>query len=186
MQKNDLSDLVVLALAAKRHTTIGQIVNVAKSLIPEFWSPTAEVIEAAVDRNLTAGYLASQLHDRSEAQIFLTHTGRQQFSNLLLLAPSMQFPGRVSAWTTVQLCCLDLADGKTVAVALERLLARISENIRAVRDRSEKCPHSGRFTRAWFELEQHRLEMMARVITEASKLTENHDPKTEPALEGLS
>ena len=183
MPRNDLSDLVVLALAAKRHTTVRQIVSVAKSLIPEFWSPTAEVIEASIDRNLTAGYLAPELVDRSVTQICLTDTGRQKFTELLILAPSMQFPGRVSAWTTLQLCCLDLADGETVAIALEHLLERISENIRAVQDRSKKCPHSGRFTRAWFEMEQHRLETMARLITEASTRNETHDPKTEPALE---
>lgn len=184
MPRNDLSDLVVLALAVKRHTTVRQIVSVAKSLIPEFWSPTAEVIESAIDRNLTAGCLAPELLGRSDVQICLTPKGKQKFTELLLLAPSIQFPGRVSAWTTVQLCCLDLADGKTVAIALERLLARISDNIRAVRHRSEKCPHSGRFTRAWFEMEQHRLETMARVITEASTLNETPDPKTEPTLEG--
>ena len=69
------------------------------------------------------------------------------------------------SFEAAQLCFLDVADSKTLNTFLGKLSTKIDAEINSFQDRVDRCPHIGKFTQAWIDVEIRRLENIAALVT---------------------
>jgi hypothetical protein len=168
MSVNILTDLAVLGIAHQGPITINRIVAVAKSLIPELWSPTNGVIDAAIRRNCQIGHLIKEKKETSAPLLKLTETGRAQIQSLLLCDPGILVSPATQAVEAVQFCLLDAASRPTAEMVLRRLQNRQRKRLTDLRNRCRNCPHDGRYINLWMGMEQRRLAAVDQMLTMVS------------------
>lgn len=169
-----IADLAVLGTVQRGPATADRLPAVAKSLVPEYWQPTAAVIEAAIGRNMAAGAL------RADGALALTEAGRVRFSALILSdTGSLACPAAL-ALEALQFCFLDCADADTAARALARLAVRLEHRLTDLEIRCRQCPHRGRYAALWMEFEQRRLKEMARLLAAVSCDAATSEPVSHP------
>jgi hypothetical protein len=168
MSVNILTDLAVLGIAHQGPITIGRIATVAKSLVPELWSPTSGVIDAAVRRNYQIGHLSKDKKESKSPLLKLTKTGRAQIQSLLVCDPGELVSPATQAVETVQFCLLDAASRPTAEIVLTRLQNRQKKRLADLRNRCRNCPHSGRYMNLWMGMEQRRLAAVEQMLTMVS------------------
>ena len=183
MQGNTLLELAVLGIVAQGPVPRDAIARTAKSLMPELWSPTLEVIEAAVGRGVRAGHLTRPAHEHQ--RIGLTSAGAVRLRGLLLRDPGGLDTPTTLAVEAMQFCCLDHVDQATARRVLDRLVDRLTRRLDDYERRLRRCPHDGRFTRLWMGIEQRRLRGMVRVLADIA--TEGHaGPSARRACSGAA
>ena len=173
MSVNILTDLAVLGIAHQGPITIRKIAAVAKSLVPELWSPTNGVIDAAVRRNFQIGYLAKEKGEAKPTLLKLTDSGRTQIQKLLLCDPGNHVSPATQAVETVQFCLLDAASRTTAKMVLTRLQNQQKKRLKALRDRCRDCPHEGRYMKLWMGTEQRRLAAVEQMLAMVSVNRDN-------------
>ena len=160
MSGSNLTQLIVLGTAAADQVSEAHIVNMAKSFMPKFWSPTTDVIHATILSSLQDGFLGYAV-----PTLLLTPSGRMQFNKLLLAEHTgLSTPSNL-AFETAQLCFLDVADSPTLNAFLTKLSTKIDDEINTFQERVNRCPHIGKFTQAWIDVEIRRLENIAALVT---------------------
>ena len=88
-----------------------------------------------------------------------------QFNKLLLAEHTgLSTPSNL-AFETAQLCFLDVADSLTLNAFLTKLSTKIDDEINTFQERVNRCPHIGKFTQAWIDVEIRRLENIAALVT---------------------
>ena len=165
MSGSDLTQLIVLGSTAVDQACEAHIVNMAQSFMPKFWSPTTDVTHATILSSLHDGFLIyGEKHD-GVPTLTLTASGRQQFNKLMLADhKGLSTPSNL-AFEAAQLCFLDVADSKTLNAFLGKLSTKIDAEINSFQDRVDRCPHIGKFTQAWIDVEIRRLENIASLVT---------------------
>tara|TARA_B100001142_G_C14221941_1_gene611885 strand:- start:222 stop:779 length:558 start_codon:yes stop_codon:yes gene_type:complete len=173
MSINILTDLAVLGIAHQGPITTSKIAVIAKSLVPELWSPTIGVIDAAVRRNLQIEYLAREKEEAKSPLLKLTETGHTQIQKLLLCDPGDHISSATQAVETVQFCFLDAASRTTAEMVLTRLQNQQKKRLKALRDRCRNCPHEGRYMKLWMGTEQRRLAAVKQMLAIVSVNRDN-------------
>jgi hypothetical protein len=168
MSVNILTDLAVLGIAHQGPITINQITAVAKSLVPELWSPTSGVIDAAVQRNCQTGHLSKEKKEAKFPLLKLTETGHAQIQSLLLCDPGVLVSPATQAVEAIQFCLLDAASRPTAELVLTRLQNRQKKRLADLRNRCRNCPHDGKYTSLWMGMEQRRLAAVEQMLTMVS------------------
>ena len=165
MSGSNLTQLIVLGSAAADQVSEAHIVNMAKSFMPKFWSPTTDVIHATILSSLQDGFLGYADEHATVPTLLLTPSGRMQFNKLLLAEhKGLNTPSNL-AFEAAQLCFLDVADSPTLNAFLAKLSTKIDAEINTFQERVNRCPHIGKFTQAWIDVEIRRLENIAALVT---------------------
>ncbi len=156
---NDIGEFSVLGICYNNPLHFEQIVSAAKNLMPEQWSPTAEVVDASIDRCVDVGYLSLKENNQSFSKfVQITEFGKKRLRSLVLKDPGEEISSRLPAWEFLQFCFLDFIDCDAARTVLFRARSRLQQRLSNFRQRSEKCPHTGRFTNLWLTIETDRLE----------------------------
>ena len=152
--------LAVLGVVHTRDTDPTQISKIAKSLVPDLWCPTTDVIMVAIQRCLDrAHFIEGPLEIVS-----ITDAGRRYLRELLLHNPGDPISPETLALEALQFCFLDTADSEIAQRVLERLHRRTRRRLEEFENRCRQCAHSGRFTTIWMGMETRRLETAARML----------------------
>ena len=152
--------LAVLGVVHTRDTGPTQISKIAKSLVPDLWCPTTDVIMVAIQRCLDrAHFIEGPLEIVS-----ITDAGRRYLRELLLHNPGDPISPETLALEALQFCFLDTADSEIAQRVLERLHRRTRRRLEEFENRCRQCAHSGRFTTIWMGMETRRLETAARML----------------------
>jgi hypothetical protein len=159
-----IADLAVLGVVQRTSVQPDRIRSAVKGLFPDQWQPTAGVVDAAVERAVSAGHLSICHPGSQETTISTTDTGRAQFQALLLTDPGDALSPAVRTLEAMQFCFLDLADANTTRKVLNRIRRRTKQRLTALRQRTQKCPHAGRYASLWVSMETRRLETSAQLI----------------------
>ena len=159
-----IADLAVLGTVQRNSIQPDHIRSAIKGMFPDQWLPTAGVVDAAVERAISAGHLSIRDPESVETTIGTTDAGRAQFRALLLADPGDAFSPAVRALEAMQFCFLDLADASTARKVLNRIRRQTRQRLAALRQRSQQCPHAGRFASLWISMETRRLETSAQLI----------------------
>ena len=149
-----IADLAVLGVVQRNSVQADHIRAAVKGMFPDQWLPTAGVVNAAVERAVSAGHLSIRQLESLGTTIETTDAGRAQFQALLLTDPG----------EAMQFCFLDLADAGTAKKVLNRIRRRTKQRLTALRRRTQKCPHAGRYASLWISMETRRLETSAQLI----------------------
>ena len=173
MSVNIITDLAVLGIAHQGPITINQIASVAKSLVPELWSPTISVIDAAARRNYQTGNLTKEKKEERSLLLKLTDTGRGQLQRLLLCDPGELVSPATQAVEAIQFCLLDTASPPTTEMVLTRMQDRQKKRLANLRIRCLNCPHDGRYMNLWMGMEQRRLAAVEQMLTMVSNDSDN-------------
>mgnify|MGYP004257317405 CR=1 FL=1 len=88
----------------------------------------------------------------------ITELGKKRLHNLVLKDPGEGSSSKLLAWEFLQFCFLDFIDCDTARTVLFRTRSRLQQRLSNFRQRSELCPHTGRFTNLWLSIETDRLE----------------------------
>ena len=155
---NDIGEFSVLGICYNNPLHFEKIVIAAKNLMPELWSPTAEVVDTSVYRCVSAGYLTLNKNQAVSESVQITALGKQRLHSLVLRDPGEELSSKLFAWEFLQFCFLDFIDCDTARTVLFRTRTRLQQRLSDFRQRSELCPHMGRFTNLWFSIETNRLE----------------------------
>ena len=165
MSASELTQLIVLGSTATEQATEAHIVKMAQSFMPKFWSPTTDVIHATILSSLNDGFLAYGDKNDELLTLVLTPSGRHQFNQLMLADhKELNAPSNL-AFEAAQLCFLDVADSHTLNVFLTKLSTKIDAEINLFQNRVDRCPHIGKFTQAWIDVEIRRLKNIATLVT---------------------
>ncbi len=159
-----ISDLAVLGTVQRTSIRPDHIRSAIKGMFPDQWLPTAGVIDAAVERAVSAGHLSIRNPKSLETTIGTTDAGRAQFRTLLLTDPGDVLSPAVRALEAMQFCFLDLADAGTARKVLSRIRRQMKRRLTALRQRTQQCPHAGRYANLWISMETRRLETSAQLI----------------------
>ena len=159
-----IADLAVLGVVQRSSVQLDHIRSAVKGMFPDQWLPTAGVVDAAVERALSAGHLLVRQSGSLETTIGTTDAGRAQFRALLLTDPGDALSPAVRALEAMQFCFLDLADASTARRVLNRIRRQTRQRLAALRQRSQQCPHAGRYASLWISMETRRLETSAQLI----------------------
>lgn len=165
MTSTVIADLAVLGCVRENPATLPFVIENARNLTPDLWSPTVDVIEAAVERGLTAGNLKLAGDQGRKEFLYITESGVEYIQHLLMFDPKSLDSPLVQAIELVQLSYLDLANADTIDCVLGRLQVRAHQRILRFKARSQQKSRMGRFARLWMMLEQRRGESMADVIS---------------------
>jgi hypothetical protein len=160
----NISNLVVLGLTAQGTLRPDNIITIAKVLVPDLWQPTADVVIAAINRNLNAGYLLHTMPDDERGILELTEAGAARLQNLLLCDPGNLNSLGTQAMEALQFCLLDAAEPVIAKRALARLQVLVQRRLAELRQRCTRCPHGGRYANLWMEMEQRRLQAMDQFL----------------------
>lgn len=171
-----IADLAVLGLARRGPVAGDRMLAAARALAPEYWQPTPAVIEAAVDRNLATGFLEANGPTWPIADLLLTDRGAGRLKTLLLTESSDKATPAGLAAEAMQFCFLDATDRDTAAVYLAGQARRLERRLQDLEARCGRCPHRGRFTDLWMDLERRRLADMARLLALLSEESEMPAP----------
>ena len=155
---NDIGEFSVLGICYNNPLHFEKIIIAAKNLMPELWSPTAEVVDTSVYRCVSAGYLTLNKKQAISESVQITALGKQRLNSLVLRDPGEALSSKLFAWEFLQFCFLDFIDCDTARTVLFRTRTRLQQRLSNFRQRSELCPHTGRFTNLWFSIETNRLE----------------------------
>jgi hypothetical protein len=177
MSGTAIADLTVLGITYSRPIRVDRIISIAKSLVPEFWQPTTEVIEAACRRNILNGCLSRNAPENAAAQLTLTAPGIRRVADLLTHDPGELTQPSTLAMDAVQFCFLDFADSETKISVLSRHTQRLNQRLAQFEDRCRQCPHQGHFTRMWMDVERSRLDCMAQLLARISSEPATAFPK---------
>ncbi len=166
MSGNDIADLTILGTLHQHSRTYEVLAGNAKSLIPELWNPTADVLDQAISRNLEAGYIN---HHKGIpfSQYSLSRAGNDHFLYLMTLDAGPRNSAFARALEALQFCFLDGACPAAAATILDRHHERIIERLTELRRRCHQRPGSGAYARLWMETEQRRLELTMKMLSEA-------------------
>mgnify|MGYP001391300209 FL=1 len=159
-----IADLAVLGVVQRSSVQPDHIRSAVKGMFPDEWLPTAGVVDAAVERAVSAGHLTIRQSGSLETTIGTTDAGRAQFRALLLTDPGDALSPAVRALEAMQFCFLDLADTRTARKVLNRIRRRTKQRLAALRRRTQQCPHAGRYASLWISMETRRLETSAQLI----------------------
>ena len=156
---NDIGEFSVLGITYNQPLHFEKIISAAKNLMPELWSPTAEVVDTSVYRCVSAGYLILKKDNKSISNfVQITELGKKRLHSLVLRDPGEGMSSKLLAWEFLQFCFLDFIDFDTARTVLLRTRSRLQQRLSNFRQRSELCPHTGRFTNLWLSIETDRLE----------------------------
>ena len=155
---NDIGEFSVLGICYNHPLHFEKIISAAKNLMPELWSPTAEVVDTSVYRCVSAGYLTLKKNQSLSDFVQITELGKKRLHNLVLKDPGECSSSKLLAWEFLQFCFLDFIDCDTARTVLFRTRSRLQQRLSNFRQRSELCPHTGRFTNLWLSIETDRLE----------------------------
>ena len=158
LSANDIGEFSILGICYSKPLHFDKIITVAKNLMPEFWSPTADVVDTCVYRCVNAGYLKLNKTNALSDFVQITALGKKRLHNLVLRNPSDECSSKLYAWEFLQFCFLDFIDYDTAKTVLFNLRSRLQERLSNFRQRSELCPHTGRYTNLWLSIETSRLE----------------------------
>ena len=159
-----IADLAVLGVVQRNSVQADHIRAAVKGMFPDQWLPTAGVVNAAVERAVSAGHLSIRQLESLGTTIETTDLGRAQFQALLLTDPGDALSPALRALEAMQFCFLDLADAGTAKKVLNRIRRRTKQRLTALRRRTQKCPHAGRYASLWISMETRRLETSAQLI----------------------
>ena len=159
-----IADLAVLGVVQRTSVQPDHIRSAVKGMFPDQWQPTAGVVNATVERAVSAGYLSICHLGSGKTTIGTTDSGRAQLRALLLTDPGDALSPSVRALEAMQFCFLDLADASTARKVLNRIRRRTKQRLAALRQRTQQCPHEGRYASLWISMETRRLETSAQLI----------------------
>ena len=160
MPSGTIIDLAVLGVVHARDTAPTQISKIAKSLVPDLWYPTTDVIKVAIQRCLDRTHFI----DGPLEIVSITDAGRRYLRELLLHNPGDQISPETLALEALQFCFLDTVDSEIAQHVLQRLHRRTRRRLEEFENRCRQCAHSGRFTNIWMGMETHRLETTVRML----------------------
>lgn len=158
LSANDIGEFSILGICYSKPLQFNKIITVAKNLMPEFWSPTADVVHTFVYRCISAGYLKLNQTQAHSEFVQITAFGKERLHNLVLKDPGDESSSKLYAWEFLQFCFLDFIDCDTAKNVLFGLRSRLQERLSNFRQRSELCPHTGRYTNLCLSIETSRLE----------------------------
>ena len=158
LSANDIGEFSVLGICYSHPLHFEKIITVAKNLMPELWSPTADVVDTSVYRCVSAGYLKLNKIQTFSQSVQITALGKDRLHNLVLRDPGDESGSKLHAWEFLQFCFLDFIDCDTAKTVLFSLRSRLQERLSNFRQRSESCPHTGRYIKLWLSIETNRLE----------------------------
>ena len=158
LSANDIGEFSVLGICYKHPLHFDKIIAAAKNLMPELWSPTAEVVDTSVYRCVSAGCLTLNKNEALSDFVQITALGKERLHSLVLRDPGEELTSKLLAWEFLQFCFLDFIDCDTARTVLFRTRSRLQQRLSNFRQRSKLCPHTGRFTNLWLSIETNRLE----------------------------
>jgi len=164
MPWNVLPDLAVLGIAASGPAPLNQVVKTAKSLLPDLWNPTSDVIEQAILRLLSDGLVIASDQDGAPECLHVTADGQHRLRRLLCFDPGYMTSPATLAVEAVQFRFLDVADNDATDQVLRRLRGRIERRRDELEHRYKDQPSQDRFANLWMTMEQVRLTEMARLM----------------------
>ena len=131
-----IADLTVLGIASEGPIEAERIATVAKSLVPEHWQPTANVIAAVIERNLETGLLRRTGNHPMDQHLMVTAKGNEKIRALLLCPPEALAPSALPAAEAVQFCFLDTTDSETAKTVLLRFQRKLENRLSSYEQRS--------------------------------------------------
>lgn len=165
MTAKNLTDLVVLGILHRTPVTEEQVSVIAKSIIPDLWHPTSDVINEAIVRNLKFGFLTYT--SNFPQKLLLTIVGKERFQALISLNVGLNAGRFCYAFEAMQFCFLDNALPEIIEIVLEHQRIRIAARLAELQSRCDRCPANGHYMRLWMDMERQRLETKAEMISVA-------------------
>ncbi len=163
--RTELTDLAVLGVTMDKPIAGGGIGPIVKSLAPNFWKPTNDVVDKSILRNLGQGYLKNLNSGSRKFILNITPEGRSRFIELLVSNSALSLFNKDDPIDALLLCFLDFADKETARLVLQRMNTRTHAAMHELRSRKKRCPHRGQFTQAWWGLELGRLKLKKRALS---------------------
>ena len=167
MLSSAISDLAVLGIARRGGAPVDRVSKIAKSIVPDLWTPTVDVIDEAILRNRNVGFLAI-IGSAEFTRLQLTETGTQRFWSLITQKLEPHNNRGRCALEALQFFFLDGADHATVNTVLDRQYSRVREQLRELKKRCQCCAQKGRYSGLWMDMERQRLEATAEMLVSAS------------------
>ena len=106
LSANDIGEFSVLGICYKHPLHFEKIIVAAKNLMPELWSPTAEVVDTSVYRCVSAGYLTLNKNEALSDFVQITAQGKERLHSLVLRDPGEELTSKLLAWEFLQFCFL--------------------------------------------------------------------------------
>ena len=167
MLSSAIADLAVLGISRHDGAPVNRVSKIVKSIVPDLWTPTVDVIDEAILRNRNVGFVLIT-GSAAFSRLQLTETGIQRFWSLITQKLEPHNNRGRCALEALQFFFLDGADPATVTTVLERQHSWVREQLRELKKRCKCCPQKGRYSGLWMDMERQRLEAMAEMLVSAS------------------
>jgi hypothetical protein len=178
--ENTIIELATLGVCINQPLSSHKVIAIIKNLMPELWSPTAEVVMSTIEQCMSSGHLEfDDVTSISPTMMRATCAGKRQLETLLLINPGEGSSQTTSALEIMQMCFLDLVNANIAENVLVRTRKRLKTRLSNFRKRSKQCLHVGQYTNLWFLLETRRLESSVHILDLAyDKINHDHITQT--------
>ena len=171
MAGKELIDLVILGILHRTSVVEERLPAIAKSIVPDLWCPTSDVITEAIERNKKFKFLICTRN--LPRTLDITKAGKDRFQALISLRLEANAGTLCYVFEAIQLCFLDNAMPEIIQAVLEQQSAHLSMRLAELQRRCEHCPDNGHYMRLWMGMERRLLETKAEVISEACRKFSN-------------
>ena len=179
---DNLIELGVLSVTARNNPQLPRLLESVKAIMPDYWTPTNDVLCGAIIRLTQLGYLKTKQLNTSRKSVILTKNGRERLSTLFLYLSESVLVGRDQhLLDTLQLYTLDLVTDEIASIALQKMVDRTLDLRKQLRVLAKSQKLNGNHPVIWFEVENRALEnrfeilskiaQTAQVPTEINKIT---------------
>ena len=179
---DDLIELGLLSVTARNNIQLPHLLASIKNIMPDYWTPTNDVLCAAIIRLIDLGYLKTKTPHQSQKPLIITKSGREHLSTLFLYLSGKTLVGRDrQLLETLQLYTIDLVVHEIASIALQKMVDRTLDLRKQLRVLAKSQKLNGNHPVIWFEVENRALEnrfeilskiaQTAQVPTEINKIT---------------
>jgi hypothetical protein len=177
---DNLIELGVLSVTARNNTKLPKLLESIKAIMPEYWTPTNDVLCGAIIHLTQLGYLQTKDPNTSRETVNLTKNGRERLSTLFLLPSENVLVGRDQhLLETLQLYSLDLVADEIGSIALQRMVNRILDLRKQLSARAKSQKLNGNYADILFRVESLTLETRFKMLTKIAQTAQGSKKLTE-------
>jgi hypothetical protein len=168
---DNLIDLSVLSVTARNNLELPQVLESIKNIMPDYWTPTNDVLCAAILQLTDLGYLKTKTQSPSMKILILTKSGWARLSTLsLYISENVLLERDRQLLETLKLYTLDLVTNEIASIALQKMIDRTFDLRKQLSARAKSQKLNEHYACIWFEVENLTLENRFKML---SKIAQN-------------
>ena len=171
---DNLIELGVLSVTARNNPQLPRLLESVKAIMPDYWTPTNDVLCGAIIRLTQLGYLKTKPLNTSRKSVILTKNGRERLSTLFLYLSESVLVGRDQhLLETLQLYTLDLVADEIASIALQKMVDRTLDLRKQLSARAKSQKLNGNYADILFKVENRTLENRFKMLTKIVQTARN-------------